>query len=126
GGFEHYSLLPLVLRDSTAHSCRPVTKAVQLHKVLPAATECRTHAACQGISAEEYRQLDHQKQHKHFDPEGHNSCSAQERSKINLHARLTCPILGHRVGSTSRAGNPVPSQPPPREGSKLCCTSQFI
>jgi len=58
-GIEDHAFLPLVFIDTTAHSYRPVTTAVELHKVRPAATECRTHAACQGISAEEYRQLDH-------------------------------------------------------------------
>src|SRR5699024_1286452 len=40
------------------------------------------------------------------------------KRKIKKHqTRLTCPSLGHRIVSTSRAGNPVPAQPPPREGN---------
>src|SRR5699024_12485010 len=44
--------------------------------------------------------------------------STAQKQGLKPKTPLKCPILGPRIGSSSRAGNPVPAQPPPREGNQ--------
>ena len=56
---EDHAFLPLVFIDTTMYDYRPSSEAMEPHKVRPATTECGAQASCQGISAGEYRRLDH-------------------------------------------------------------------